>query len=221
MLEQQQIQLVNGLQILYKQNVTGERWSGAPLKDSFKGHPLTHDILEKLGVLKLDAHANFGGFEDDLDTMQQRLIDGGAELMQRQGSVDSESDHGQSLMSFLESESPQSPNDAFGQSQLPTPPVLSQTCRSESQHLLQGSYMGSPASVDPSALHESPWAQSPINHRDTMDFLQPDNSSCLHSLRYMQPCNQSPLMVTPELCTDWPDWTDDDLYAVSGNGTLV
>lgn len=105
MLEQQQAQLVTGLQELYKRMQNGESWPGSPLKESSNGHPLTHDILERLGALKVKHDSNnFSNntnnnnnneethFEDDLTFLQQRLFAGGATLLQRQDSSDGGSD---------------------------------------------------------------------------------------------------------------------------------
>ncbi|KAJ5118117.1 hypothetical protein N7448_004236 [Penicillium atrosanguineum] len=51
MLEQQQSWLVHGLQVLYHRAIEDESWSGDLLKAETNGHPLTHDILTRLGVL--------------------------------------------------------------------------------------------------------------------------------------------------------------------------
>ncbi|EEH23416.2 hypothetical protein PABG_05627 [Paracoccidioides brasiliensis Pb03] len=88
MLEQQQAQLVTGLQALYKLTLEGEGWPGGPLKKSGNGHPLTHDILERLGALKQEGHSIDEPFEDDIQLVQKRLIANGAGLMQRQDSSD-------------------------------------------------------------------------------------------------------------------------------------
>ena len=96
MLENQQSQLVTGLQELYKLTQNGQGWIGSPLKESSHGAPLTHDILERLGALKQDGHATGEMFEEDLGAMQQRLIANGAGFMARDASSDSDSDAGQS-----------------------------------------------------------------------------------------------------------------------------
>ncbi|PGH16124.1 hypothetical protein AJ80_05339 [Polytolypa hystricis UAMH7299] len=92
MLEQQQAQLVTGLQELYRRTTEGEGWPGSPLKESSSGHPLTHDILERLGALKQDNSSESEPFEEDLDQAQQRLIAQGMPFMQRQDSPDGGSD---------------------------------------------------------------------------------------------------------------------------------
>ena len=52
MLEQQQRQLVAGIQELYKRTQSGLGWTGPSLKDTQDGNPLTHDILYALGALE-------------------------------------------------------------------------------------------------------------------------------------------------------------------------
>jgi hypothetical protein len=98
MLENQQSQLVTGLQELYKLTQNGQGWIGSPLKETSHGAPLTHDILERLGALKQDGHATGDVFEEDLGVMQQRLIANGAGFMARDSSSDSDSEAGQSPM---------------------------------------------------------------------------------------------------------------------------
>ncbi|OJD14670.1 hypothetical protein ACJ73_09056 [Blastomyces percursus] len=94
MLEQQQAQLVAGLQSLYKMILDGKEWPGDPLKESGNGHPLTHDILERLGALKQEGNSGDEPFEDDLQLAQKKLIANGAGIMQRQDSTSgSESEH--------------------------------------------------------------------------------------------------------------------------------
>ncbi|PCG90484.1 Hypothetical protein PENO1_098970 [Penicillium occitanis (nom. inval.)] len=89
MLEQQQIWLVNGLQELYRRAQEGEGWTGEPLKAESNGHPLTHDLLTRLGALD---HTKGETFEDNVEQMQQRLWQQNAGLMQRQESSDGSSD---------------------------------------------------------------------------------------------------------------------------------
>lgn len=74
MLEQQQDKLVNALQELYDRNLNRKAWPGPPLQKTAKGIPLTHDILERLGLLKLDDQGNYETFEEDTDVLRQRMI---------------------------------------------------------------------------------------------------------------------------------------------------
>lgn len=119
MLEQQQVWLVHGLQELYRRNIEGEGWPGDRLTTEPNGHPLTHDLLTRLGALD---HSKGERFEDNPESIQQELWRNG---MQRQESSDG-------------AESPQSPvartrfsSDGFSQTQTqtmpPTPPAYSPT----------------------------------------------------------------------------------------------
>lgn len=96
MLEQQQAQLVTGLQEMYKRLRTTEVWEGEALSET-NGAPLTHDILAALGLLeqKHDGSGELETFEDDCESLQSRLIAQGAGLTQRRGSFSSESEHSQ------------------------------------------------------------------------------------------------------------------------------
>ncbi|KAF3399822.1 Fluconazole resistance protein 1 [Penicillium rolfsii] len=70
MLEQQQAWLVHGLQELYRRSTEGEAWPGGPLKPSPNGHPLTHDLLTRLGTLD---HSKSERFEENPEVIQQEL----------------------------------------------------------------------------------------------------------------------------------------------------
>ncbi|KAL9076358.1 MAG: hypothetical protein Q9161_001074 [Pseudevernia consocians] len=74
MLEQQQDKLVNALQELYDRNLNRKAWPGPPLQKTAKGIPLTHDILDRLGLLKLDDQGNYETFEEDTDVLRQKMI---------------------------------------------------------------------------------------------------------------------------------------------------
>lgn len=73
MLEQQQDKLVNALQELYDRNLNRRAWPGPPLQITAKGIPLTHDILDRLGLLKLDDQGNYETFEEDTDVLRQKM----------------------------------------------------------------------------------------------------------------------------------------------------
>lgn len=96
MLEQQQSQLVNGLQEMYKRLLNADAWEGDTLSEA-NGHPLTHDILSALGLLesKQDGSGEMEMFEEDCEKLQSRLISEGAGFTQRRGSFSSDSDHSQ------------------------------------------------------------------------------------------------------------------------------
>lgn len=117
MIQQQQIWLVHGLRELYRRTTEGEGWPGECLKTGPNGHPLTHDLLTRLGALDRTKGERF---EDSPDTMQQGLC---RKSMWRQESSDG-------------AESSLSPvarsgffSDAFSQTQTlpPTPPAYPTT----------------------------------------------------------------------------------------------
>lgn len=54
MLERQHAQLIAGLQALYRCTQNGDRWTGPRLELVNHNQPLTHKILEALGVLRTD-----------------------------------------------------------------------------------------------------------------------------------------------------------------------
>ncbi|OJJ78364.1 hypothetical protein ASPBRDRAFT_113742 [Aspergillus brasiliensis CBS 101740] len=93
MLEQQQTWLVNGLQEMYRRALEGEGWPGEPLKCEPNGHPLTHDLLTRLGALDQTKGERF---EENTETMQQDLWRQNAGHMQRQESSDGSSESAQS-----------------------------------------------------------------------------------------------------------------------------
>lgn len=91
MLEQQQAWLVQALQELYRRSRDGHGWPGEPLKCESNGHPLTHDLLSRLGALD---QSRGDCFEENPDAMQQRLWSQRSGQMQRQDSSDASSDGG-------------------------------------------------------------------------------------------------------------------------------
>lgn len=93
MLEQQQGQLVQGLQEMYHRMLEAQLWQGPTLSEA-TGHPLTHDILSALGLLekKDDGSDETIPFEEDCDKLQSRMIADGAVMTKRRGSLSSDSD---------------------------------------------------------------------------------------------------------------------------------
>ncbi|MCJ1372964.1 hypothetical protein MMC20_004190 [Loxospora ochrophaea] len=220
MLEQQQVQLVNGLQELYKRNVMGQGWTGPLLQDFGSGRPLTHDILDHLGVLKQDTRSDSETFEDDLDTMQQRLIAGGADLMQRRSSSDSDNEQYHGQISFFDpaASNPTFP-EPFASAHLPTPPV--QSPRALSLHAVQRATSlhpqalhapGCPNSqpnLNPTVLQQQTWTQSPQSYSENLDFLQFERTSNFGTAKFSNP--QRPMAVgDPCPNAAMPDWAEDD-----------
>lgn len=177
MLEQQQVWLVNGLQELYRRSSDGEGWPGEPLKSEPNGHPLTHDLLARLGALDSTRDR----FEENPDTMQQRLWSqkSGSSQMQHQDSSDDSSDGAQS------------PVGSFGRHQLPpTPPSSFSTSSSRAQaqsqsqaqpaksegpldNLAYTAQMPMQGIVNPIALQGPQWPNgfgSPFNEVDFGDY---------------------------------------------------
>ncbi len=122
MLENQQQQLVQGLQELYRRVQTGEGWTGAPLKES-NGTPLTHDILQRLGALKQEGQADSAHFEEDMGVMQSRLFASGGSLMQRETSFDTNSEADQSPMFEPAAHYKPTFTNPFASHYPPTPPM--------------------------------------------------------------------------------------------------
>lgn len=77
---------------MYRRMLDGQGWPGEPLQDT-NGHPLTHDILNRLGALKnADGSASPDSFEDDFDSLQRRLLSDAAQWHQHD-SPESDSEH--------------------------------------------------------------------------------------------------------------------------------
>ena len=181
MLEQQQTQLVAGLRELYRRMQSGEGWPGHPLHDGPGGHPLTHDILDRLDLLHMKGEngQHYEGFEEDCSVLQRRLVEGGAPYLQRRGSVSSNSDHGhQSTASSYNS--PAVPNltfkDPFSRNVAPpTPPMTDSPFLGQAQlnspvkppssqftmpGMLQTGY--APATLMPSTFTQPPMMDDPM-----------------------------------------------------------
>ena len=74
MLEQQQEKLVNAIRELYNRLERNESWPGSPLEKTPKGFPLTHDILERLGMLRLGPDEFDEPFEEDPDVLRRKMV---------------------------------------------------------------------------------------------------------------------------------------------------
>ncbi|KAJ5594516.1 uncharacterized protein N7459_000724 [Penicillium hispanicum] len=169
MLEQQQAWLVNGLQELYRRTTEGEGWPGDLLKPEPNGHPLTHDLLTRLGALD---HRKGERFEENPEAMQQDLWRHG---MQRQESSDGSSESAQSPVARSRFSS-----DAFSQSQQtlpPTPPTYSPSARapikSEPMPPNPQYALSMQGVVNPLALQGGPqqWPNNGFNPFDEMDMM--------------------------------------------------
>jgi hypothetical protein len=186
MLEQQQTQLVAGLRELYSRLQKGESWPGQPLRESSGGHPLTHDILERLDLLHPsgDSHnSNYEGFEEDCSRMQQKLLERGAPFTRRRGSVSSDSEHGQASNNSSYEGTPTTRSFAFDNpfarnTAPPTPPMHSPFPRQSqivSPPVKQESPMVSPTFMNSGAMElpvmsQTPWMNDSMMMDDPVDF---------------------------------------------------
>lgn len=166
MLENQQAQLVSGLQELYKRTQNGQGWTGSPLKET-GGVPLTHDILERLGALKQDGHNTSDTFEEDLNALQQRLIANGATMMQRESSHDGSSE---SAASPVYDPAPQNTHftNPFALSQFPPTPPNRSPFPQQARTAMPVKSNTYPVQTTQSNLS---WTTVPPDFDDSMDFI--------------------------------------------------
>lgn len=210
MLENQQAQLVTGLQELYKRTQNGQGWIGSPLKETSHGAPLTHDILERLGALKQDGHATGEMFEEDLTLMQQRLIANGAGFMQRDTSSDSDSETAPSPMF---EPMPQKPGftDPFSlHSFPPTPPNQSPYPRNARTVPSKMRTYPQPridqTAMNPQLLHRQTWSPSRFDDSMDLDFVSFDHSSNYGISSPLFSQLQAPVgTINPSLAMRFPD----------------
>ena len=224
MLEQQQAQLVNGLQELYKRLITGQEWEGPLLDDGENGRPLTHDILDGLGVLQNDSGSPSEAFEDDLEALQGRLRDDRSQPVQRNHSSDSEEEVASNANCFMDLQ----PDRPFiGNNHMPSRqsfPINAQNIYS------QRSWPGVPASAplrhtpmhhpvfppnvksspNPMALSPQSWMDSPMTYEENGTFLPMNGFSHLDDITTNR-TSISPLAMDNDLPgTIAPTWTEDD-----------
>ena len=69
MLERQHTELISGVQELYRRIQVGEPFPSLPLEPAYNGQPLTHKILEALGVLLSEEDWEDGDKAVPFDTM--------------------------------------------------------------------------------------------------------------------------------------------------------
>lgn len=179
MLEQQQAWLVYGLQELYRRTSGGHGWPGEPLKCESNGHPLTHDLLTRLGVLDQSRGDHF---EENTEAMQQKLWKQKPSHMQRQESSDGSS---------TSSKSPPVGTSCFsvniGRNQLPTSPNFSPSSRTTTSQppIETESHIENPAFaaqlsmqgvVNPIALQgPQQWSSNGFSPFDEMDLMGPSD----------------------------------------------
>jgi hypothetical protein len=211
MLEQQQAQLVAGLRELYRRLHAGEGWPGTALNDALNGQPLTHDILERLDLLHMQTenHGMTDGFEEDTESMQRKLIESGASLVRRRGSISSNSDHSHEHdhHSPVSHDTPSSArssqfSEAFpGHRAPPTPPMNNSPFTRPSQ-LNNVKPVGTTfpqmvqAGMDVPHFNRPQWsAQGPmVVGDDSMDFMTYESPLGYDTMMYPHYANQASMM---------------------------
>jgi len=228
MLENQQSQLVAGLQELYKRVQNGQGWTGSPLKETSHGGPLTHDILERLGALKQENHNEGDRFEEDLSVMQQRLLSNGAGYMQRSNSTDSDSETEQSPI--FEQMPPRRPEliNPFASNRFPpTPPTTSPYMRSASTSSAPGHLRFSPQSItpqsamNPALLQRPTWSQPSqqqiLAFDDNMDFI-----NRFETMPQMEGFSPQVFQQNMNACLPTRDWQEEsEDFSKYLNGTMA
>ncbi|KAF2731083.1 hypothetical protein EJ04DRAFT_536867 [Polyplosphaeria fusca] len=222
MLEQQQSQLVAGLRELYSRLQNGQSWPGRPLREAQNGHPLTHDILERLDLLHStsDSGTNYDGFEDDCSRMQQKLLEQGAPYTRRRGSVSSDSEHGHTSSSSSYGGTPTTKSlpyiDPFARNNAPPTPPMNSPFPRQSQiapSIKQEASMVSPTfmntgALDPSQLSRSAWTAEPMMMDEPMDF----SGKPMYTFDTFSNFDSNTMMVDPIVINPsgpmMPDWTD-------------
>lgn len=183
MLENQQAQLVAGLQELYRRLHAGEGWNGPALKESSRGAPLTHEILDHLGALKQDNHHTVESFEEDLELAQRKLLVQHSGLMQREVSFDTNSDSAPSPMfePVQQNFATQFSNPWTMKNHYPpTPPLQSPR---PSLHKTS-----SPLKTH---MNTTPWIMDPSEYADSMDLNMTYDSPTDFDMQTIMATNQT------------------------------
>lgn len=236
LLEQQQAQLVGGLQELYRRTVTGHGWPGLPLQDSGNGHPLTHDILERLGVLETEGSGESDSFEEDLELMQQRLLEGGSGFARRQDPSDSESEHTPTPNPFFEPCASTGAlfHETFPMRQMPpTPPLhspyhasnrptsLMQPLDHSVSHLQLAPGNGH-ASMNPAILQQQSWCSSPAAYMENMEYTtQVESPPVCHGMSAADLHRPWLAMNAISPRAAMADWTEEDFNAFLNPSIMV
>ncbi|RYO14584.1 hypothetical protein AA0111_g11927 [Alternaria arborescens] len=219
-LEKQQEQLVAGLRKVYSRLQNGEGWPGGPLREAQGGHPLTHDILERLDLLrsKVDSNSNYKGFEESCNRIQQKLLESGAPYKRRRGSVGSISDFGTPSSSTYGGASTTKSfpfTDSFAHNNVPPTTLLDCSFSRQSQVMplvKQEAPMVSPTfmdagAVDLSALQRTAWTGDSTVMDEPLDFCRP-----MYSLDSFNNSDQTAIMLNPIAVNPdpvLPDWNND------------
>ncbi|KAF1808645.1 hypothetical protein P152DRAFT_215462 [Eremomyces bilateralis CBS 781.70] len=243
MLEQQQAQLVAGLRELYHRLQPGcerQAWPGAPLETQENGHPLTHDILERLDLLYLRIEGGpipDGTFEDDPAKLQQKMVRNGSRLVKRRGSVSSDSSHDVSPSTSTFDTPPTtnlSYNDHYS-GMPPTPPAVHRSPFMRQTELpakkMRGAQFGMPLHQPQVAIHTAVMNNAPAIRNSLMNqtmeedselFAQMD-SSIYDGAALMAPFNGFGIPAPTTMAMDWSDPSADldfGSFIQAGRGTV-
>lgn len=204
MLEQQQTQLVNGLQELYKRVTKNEGWQGDLLDITPNGHPLTHDILERLDALRIEGHPSPDRFEEDTELLQKKLLEDDAVHIKRQPSPDSDSDEDETSPNRQVLSARRSMTDSLlpmtGHLP-PTPPMQTPPAFITTSPTIYGA---TDSILDTSQLQmpHQLWSYPSVTYETALDCLDTSPPSLYDSNRHPQ--------QHPNPCLPMPSWGEDE-----------
>ncbi|KAI4146652.1 MAG: hypothetical protein L6R39_003378 [Caloplaca ligustica] len=203
MLEQQQSQLVHGLQEMYRRITNDEGWEGELLDIAPNGHPLTHDILERLDALAIDGHLSPDRFEEDTEILQKKLIEDDAVHIKRQSSSDSDSEEQEVPPKRHASLSKRSLTDSFLSTANRFPPTPTQTPPAFIT-TSPTTYGAADSLLDSAQLHvpHQLWSYPSNTYEPAIDCFDPSPPSVYNGNRHLQ--------QQPSPCLPMPAWGDDD-----------
>ena len=239
MLENQQSELVDGLQELYKRMQDGHSWVGSPLKTTGNAISSTNEILEHLRIMKVEDSKTNVDFQDDLKPQHPKLVVGEAAMMER------ESQHGSTSLApfpayeLLPSQSgfPKcAPTGDFPPTPIESPPL--QSFRPVAQHEVESYFHAATQQIPAWSTHVPGFAngkqfigqyEAPtvVNGRDfTPCTIQMDYEQAAPSLVSIRQVNDMPhsLMIGPkasspecqpedsEYANSWITLTSQDCY---------
>lgn len=215
MLEDQQSQMVTGLQELYKRVQHGRGWTGPPVEMTPDGVPLTFSILQRLGAIKRENDDKTRMFEEDVVTVKQHFISREAEYFQCSSLTHSDSEGDRS--SVFGQISPKDLITLCGTSQYPLSPshdnpcIFSRCLSSAASHAQTSQSVRPECGINTTPPPQSKWSQSTTMFDDNMDFLNPFTSwpqSLILSSQLSQPQTSSSAPTCP-LITDRPGENED------------
>ncbi len=127
MIERQHTQLIAGLQELYRRTQTGQGCDGPPLDPVINGQPLTHKILEGLGVLRTDEWDDNEGLDglSSWQSFEQQSQEGSGIMHDKSGTASPATTMANSPLAITPPAFPQSTIMAKRRSkfEIPIPPI--------------------------------------------------------------------------------------------------